>query len=88
MLIFRTPLPSRIAAITIWPFIFVREGTITAGVLAHEKVHYQEQKHCLVIPWLLAYIILMPFYMFSTDPWQHPMERFAVKIQKEYNSVE
>ena len=47
-------------AITIFPFIFTSMPD-NFCLIAHETVHYKEQKKCLVIPWWIAYLIWPSF---------------------------
>ena len=49
-------------AFTCYPFIFVRpEKADNQALLAHETVHYQEQRKWFVVPWLLAYLLSPSF---------------------------
>ena len=47
-------IPKGYGAFSVWPFIFMRDPK-NAGLLAHEMVHYKEQRGCLTVPWLLCY---------------------------------
>lgn len=69
-------------AITLWPFIFYRQGTQNDVALrCHEFFHWRQANHCLVIPWYLAYVLLLPFY-FRQSP-EHPLEAQAYALQWE-----
>lgn len=46
------------AALTLWPFIFVRKGAkMSEEALRHEQTHASQQKEMLVLPFLLWYAI-------------------------------
>ena len=48
--------PRGFDAITVWPFILVRPGSADdAPLMAHERVHYIEQRSSGVLPWLICY---------------------------------
>lgn len=50
-------LPSRFAAITIWPFIFVRSDVILTPQLEnHERIHLVQQKELLIFGFFLLYL--------------------------------
>lgn len=58
--------PSNFDAITCYPFILVRPYRAEdSALLAHEMVHYEEQKKCLVVPWLLRYWLSPKFRLAS-----------------------
>ena len=61
-----------------WPFIVVERDRETRCVLAHERVHYEEQRRWLVVPWLIAYGLLGLRYGGGR---RHPMERRAYAVQ-------
>ncbi len=49
-------------AITIAPFIFIAPAWAdNAALIAHEKVHYEEQLKWLIIPWWIAYLVSRTF---------------------------
>lgn len=55
-------IPPGFAGFTVWPFIFVCHGSRDdAGLIGHELVHFAEQRRCLTIPWLAAYLISKRF---------------------------
>lgn len=45
-----------VAAITLWPFIFIREGYDTRLLINHEKIHIRQYNEMLVLGFLLVYI--------------------------------
>lgn len=58
MILIRTRIvPGGFSALALWPFLFIRpEAATDAALVAHEKVHLQEQARWLVLPWWLAYL--------------------------------
>lgn len=49
-------------ALTVYPFIFIRPSQRhNIGLLAHEMVHYNEQKAAWVVPWLVKYLFSKEF---------------------------
>jgi hypothetical protein len=44
--------PRGFDAITIWPFILIRPGKESAGLLAHEGVHYRDMAWLTPLWWL------------------------------------
>ena len=62
MIIKTTLIPSTFDAITVFPFILMRpEWASNPALVAHEMVHYKEQKSSWVIPWLLRYAFSKKF---------------------------
>ena len=62
MILKTTWVPRNFDAITAYPFIFIRpEWALNASLIAHEMVHYKEQKSVWVIPWLLRYAFSKTF---------------------------
>ena len=60
-------LPGWIDAITPWPFIVYRRGCEDSTRLRrHEYYHWRQAFQWGVVPWYLAYVILLPFY------WKRP----------------
>lgn len=54
--------PRGFDAITVFPFIIIRpESADNASLIAHEMVHYREQKAAWVVPWLLRYAFSSTF---------------------------
>ena len=63
-MIIKTRLPAVFgaAALTVWPFVFVRpESAADAALIAHEQVHFKEQRRWLVLPWWAAYLLSRKF---------------------------
>lgn len=55
-------IPDGFDAITVWPFIFMRPSEAAdVALVAHEMVHYVEQRNCGVLPWLLRYMVSKKF---------------------------
>lgn len=45
-----------------WPFILIRaDCPDEEGLLIHERVHFREQRACLLLPWLLLYLLSRRF---------------------------
>ena len=58
--------PRKFDALTIYPCIFMRpESALNTPLIAHEMVHYREQKDAWVIPWLLRYAFSKPFRLYA-----------------------
>lgn len=60
MIIVKSSLPKLLGvwAITIAPFVFVLpQHANNIALLAHERVHYNEQLKWLIIPWWIAYLV-------------------------------
>lgn len=50
------------SGLTIAPFVFiVPEHIYDAPLIAHEMIHYQEQKRWFVLPWWIAYLLSRTF---------------------------
>lgn len=45
-----------VAAITLWPFIFIAEGQDSDSLINHEAIHIKQYNELLVIGFLLLYI--------------------------------
>lgn len=45
------------AAITLFPFIFVREGRGSEVTMNHERIHGRQQIEMLLIPFFLLYVV-------------------------------
>ena len=78
------PLPKRVKAITLWPFVVYRAGhTPSDGLRAHERVHFDQATRWGVLPWYLAYLVLA-LACWTTGP-RHPLEGPAYEIQRKVN---
>lgn len=51
MIVSTNLVPKGFDAITIWPFILVRPGRESAGLLAHEGVHYRDMAWVTPLWW-------------------------------------
>jgi hypothetical protein len=63
-MIIKTNLPKLFNAwaLTIAPFIFVIPGHANdQALIAHEKVHFNEQLRWLILPWWIAYLLNSSF---------------------------
>lgn len=61
-------------ALTVFPFIFVVEKhKNNTALIAHEKVHFKEQKKWFIIPWWIAYVF--------SDSFRLNAEVRAYKVQ-------
>ncbi len=75
-------LPFRARAMTLYPFIFVRRDLQHDYCLyLHELYHWRQQRKWWLIPWLLAYLILLPTVI-GKPMSAHPLERGAYKAQR------
>lgn len=73
-------LPGRIGAITLWPFIVYRQGQEKRPELhAHEMHHWNTALRCGILPWYLAYLLLLPFFGGGRN---HPLERPAYEEEE------
>lgn len=52
MIISTNLVPRGFDAITIWPFILIRPGRESAGLIAHESVHYRDMAWLTPLWWL------------------------------------
>ena len=76
-----------IRAITLWPFILYRRGDQQDPALrSHEFFHWRQALRWGVLPWYLAYVLLLPFY-YRKDPQDHPMEHPAYQRQFEVEAA-
>ena len=73
------PFPASVHAVTIFPFILYEAHVWDdACVRVHERYHWADQARWLVLPWLVAYLALQPFYGGGR---RHPLEREAYRRQ-------
>lgn len=80
------PLPKWAIAVTIWPFIFYEpEAWADPCVRVHERYHWRDQMHWLVLPWLALYLVLGLVYM-RRPANEHPLERGAYRLESECRS--
>jgi hypothetical protein len=68
MRIIETNLP-RITGICLFPFIFVNDKT-NKVLVNHEKIHYQQAKELLVIPFYIWYLLEWVFLMMIYWDWE------------------
>ncbi len=55
------------AAVTIWPFIFIRhESANDAALIAHERAHLSDQRNWFLLPWWFMYLIA-PRFRFTAE---------------------
>ena len=66
---------SRFRALTFWPFIFIDDKS-DKGLLAHEKVHIDQQLR----GWLIGFYIKYLYYNIRYGYWDNPYEVEARKI--------
>lgn len=59
IIFFKYIIPSRFSALTIYPFIFIRnkEDKANTILLNHEKIHLQQQKELLILFFYIAYLV-------------------------------
>ena len=66
-------LPGWVDAVTLWPFVVYRRGyEASIPLRRHEYYHWRQAARWCVVPWYLAYLVLLPFYL--KKPKSHPME--------------
>lgn len=76
--------PGRADAITLWPFVFFKgKAKQDRALRAHEMYHWKQARNWGVLPWYLAYLVLLVIY--GTGGRDHPMEKPAYKVQDEIN---
>lgn len=51
------PLKNRIAGITLWPFILIKNPDPTRCLIRHEQIHLRQQLEMLIVPFYLWYFI-------------------------------
>jgi len=83
--------PSNRIAITLFPFILIRKDRMKDKCLRkHEEYHWNEiwkwGKYTLglgILVWYILYALLLiwPKYRRNNEPWFHPMESEAYKIE-------
>ena len=61
--------------LALWPFIFVTDKN-NKGLIAHEKVHHQQQLR----GWLIGFCIKYLYYNWKYGYWDNPYEVEARKI--------
>jgi uncharacterized protein HemY len=82
-----------IAAIAIFPFIFVHPNTvITDRLINHEKIHLRQQLEMLVLPFYVWYLIEYVFrgYMgisFEKEAYENDSNLNFLKSRKFFNFV-
>lgn len=73
------------AAVTLWPFIFVRTGvSLSEPLLRHERIHGRQQKEMLLILFYLWYVI----EWFVRLPWGNAYRNISFEreaYQNQYN---
>lgn len=59
------------AAMTIWPFIFVRKDTykLNKVLIRHEKIHLAQQIELLILPFFIWYIIEFLIKLIKYKNW-------------------
>ena len=68
--------------ITLWPFIFYRRGhQHNIALRCHEHYHWRQARRWGVIPWYIAYLALLPFYL-GKPADRHPLEAPAYALQR------
>ena len=82
--------PFKAHAITLFPFIIYKKGYENSPCLrVHERFHWYQARKWGVLPWYLAYLLLLLVYI-GRPSREHPLEKPAYekqwKCQEEYNS--
>lgn len=77
-------IPKSSDAFTIWPFIFIRsEKADDQNLIELEKVHYKEQRNCLVLPWLVGYHFSKNFQLAAkVRAYRHQVELKNLSLGK------
>ncbi len=73
-------LPKGIDGICLFPFLVYRDHEPSPALVRHERYHFHDALRCKVIPWYLAYLLLLPFYGGGRE---HPLEVAAYAAEKE-----
>jgi len=73
--------PSWIAAVTLYPYIFIKkEYKDDKCIRAHEEYHFNQIQKFGIIPWYLLYLVLLLVYI-GKPTNRHPLEKKAYEIQ-------
>ena len=73
-------------AITVWPWIFVRNGhDPSPELMAHERVHLEQQRRWAIyglgaglVLWFALYLLALPVWW---NPWRRRWETEAMRAQ-------
>lgn len=65
-----------VAAITLWPFVFIREGYDTQRLITHETIHIKQYNELFVVGFLFLYIY----------DWVHGLIRYR-DTQRAYQQI-
>ena len=74
--------PKGFIGITIWPFIFLRYDEVYHGgerytrLVNHEKIHLEQQKELLIIPFYILYVTFALFYGYKNIPFEREAHKF------------
>jgi hypothetical protein len=61
--------PPTAVAWTLWPFIIFKDKKyMTDKILQHEKIHIEQQKELLVIPFYIIYVLNFIFNLLTFNP--------------------
>ena len=66
-----------IGAITLWPFIFYKDGHVSVPLRGHEHYHWHEAAEAWVLPWYVRYVYHL--LRLGTGGRAHPMESEAYR---------
>ena len=80
---------TNILGITLWPFIIVRPS-VTEKTIRHEKIHIEQQKELLVIPFYILYLWWSLKYGYRNNPLEEEAYNYDnvehyLEIRKRYN---
>ena len=78
--------PRGYSAITLFPFVFHNEETLSNRTLRHETVHLYQQAALLVVPFYLLYLIFWLVGLVRYRNWDRayrsiPFERSAYRLE-------
>ncbi|MFN4086444.1 MAG: hypothetical protein ACK4LB_10915 [Spirosomataceae bacterium] len=87
LLFYRVPLPKKIQAVAIWPFVFVRKSKVSSIILQHERIHLRQQVEMGFLIFYIWYILEWLMRCIQTRSWtkgyyQISFEREAYRHEK------
>ena len=79
--------PEGYKAMTVGPFIFVREPfALGSVVINHETIHWEQQKEMLIIPFFLWYVIeFIIKYIYYGFKWHKAYRSLSFEREAYYN---
>ena len=56
-------------AMAIFPFLFYK-GNLSQRTINHERIHFAQQKECLIVFFYLLYLLMWPIYGYRRIPFE------------------